>query len=291
MSSSDIRLDLVIITGLSGAGKCTALHVLEDAGYLAVENLPSAIIGSLLSQLVADGEVRRIALIADSRDPRFPSSVRRVVDDARSQGHTVRILFQEATDEVLVRRYSETRRRHPLAKDGRTGSQAIAEERELMAPVRNEASHVIDTSTLSIHDLKVRVRDYLMVPDERRLHLVFMSFGFMYGIPTEASYVFDVRFLPNPHFVPGLREKTGKAPEIRDWLDQWDQTREITQRLAEFLDTVVPANDAEGKHQLVVCIGCTGGRHRSVALTEAAAARFHGSGFQVTVLHRDIEKG
>lgn len=291
MSSSDTRLDLVIVTGLSGAGKSTALHVLEDAGYLAVENLPTPIIDSLLNLMVASGEVRRVGLVGDSRDPGFPSSVRCLVEDARTQGHTVRVLFQEATDEVLVRRYSETRRRHPLATEGRTLSQAIAKEREIMAPVRNEASHVIDTSSLSIHDLKVRVRDYLMVPDERRLHLVFMSFGFMHGIPTEASYLFDVRYLPNPHFVPGLREKTGKDPEIRDWLDQWDQTREITQRLAEFLDTVVPANDAEGKHQLMVCIGCTGGRHRSVALTETIAARFRGSGFQVTVLHRDIEKG
>ena len=291
MAASDTRLDLVIITGLSGAGKSTVLHVLEDAGYLAVDNLPAAIIDTFLALLVASGEVHRVALVGDSRDPRFPSSVGRVMEEARDHGHTVRLLFQEATDEILVRRYSETRRRHPLATDGRTVSQAIAQERELMAPVRERASHVIDTSALTIHELKTRVRDFLMVPDERRMHLVFMSFGFKYGIPMEASYLFDVRFLPNPYFLPGLREKTGKDPEIRDWLDQWDQTREITQRLAEFLDTVVPANDAEGKPQLMICIGCTGGKHRSVALTEATARRFRGSGFQVTILHRDIEKG
>jgi RNase adapter protein RapZ len=291
MQAPEHRLDLVIVSGLSGAGKSTALNVLEDAGYQAVDNLPAALMDTFLTLLVASGEVRRIALGADSRDASFPAAVGRVIDAARAQGHTVRMLFQEATDDVLVRRFAETRRRHPLATDGRTVSQAIEEDRRLMAPVREQASHVIDTSALTIHELKTRVRDFLMVPDERRMHLVFMSFGFKYGIPTEASYLFDVRFLPNPYFVPGLREKTGKDPEIRDWLDQWDLTRDIIQRLSEFLDTVVPANDAEGKPQLMVCIGCTGGRHRSVALTEATARRFRSSGFQVTILHRDIERG
>lgn len=291
MQAPDHRLDLVIVSGLSGAGKSTALNVLEDAGYLAVGNLPAALMDTFLTLLVAAGEFRRVALIADSRDSHFPRSVEKVLEGARGQGHTVRMLFLEATDEVLIRRYSETRRRHPLAADGRTVSQAIVAERELMSPVREQASQLIDTAPLTIHELKTRVRDFLMVPDERRMHLVFMSFGFKYGIPTEASYLFDVRYLPNPYFVPGLREKTGKDPEIRGWLDRWDQTREITQRLAEFLDTVVPANDAEGKPQLMVCIGCTGGRHRSVALTEATARRFRGSGFQVSILHRDIERG
>ncbi len=291
MPAPEHRLDLVIVSGLSGAGKSTALNVLEDAGYLAVDNLPVALVDTFLTLLVAADEFHRVALIADSRDPQFPSSVKRIVDDARGQGHTVRMLFLEATDDVLIRRYSETRRRHPLAMDGLTVSQAIAAERVLMAPVREQASQLIDTAPLTIHELKTRVRDFLMVPDERRMHLVFMSFGFKYGIPTEASYLFDVRYLPNPYFVPGLREKTGLDKEIRDWLDRWDQTREITQRLSEFLDTVVPANDAEGKPQLMVCIGCTGGRHRSVALTEATAHRFRGSGFQVSILHRDIERG
>ncbi len=291
MPVSEHRLDLVIVSGLSGAGKSTTLNVLEDAGYLAVDNLPAALMDTFLTLLVAAGELRRVALVADSRDRQFPSSMKKIVEDARAQGHTVRVLFLEANDEVLVRRYSETRRRHPLAKEGLTVSQAIAQERELMAPVREQASQLIDTAPLTIHELKTRVRDFLMVPDERRMHLVFMSFGFKYGIPTEASYLFDVRFLPNPYFVPGLREKTGMDPEIREWLEQWDQTREITQRLAEFLDTVVPANNAEGKPQLMVCIGCTGGRHRSVALTEATARRFRGAGFQVSILHRDIERG
>ncbi len=283
-------LDLVIVSGLSGAGKSTALHVLEDASYLAVDNLPAAIVDTLLSLLVASGEGRRVALVADSRDRTFPSSLGRIVKNARSEGHAVRILFLEATDEVFVRRYSETRRRHPLATDGRTVSQAIAQERILMGPVREQASCVVDTASLSNHELKARVRGFLMVPDEHRMNLVFMSFGFKYGIPTEASYLFDVRFLPNPYFVLGLREKTGKDSEIRDWLEKWDQTREITQRLAEFLDTVVPANDSDGRPQLMVCIGCTGGRHRSVALTETTAGRFRSKGYQVSVLHRDIEK-
>ena len=291
MQAPEHRLDLVIVSGLSGAGKSTALNVLEDAGYLAVDNLPTALMDTFLALLVAAGEVHRVALVADSRDPRFPSSMREIVEGARAQGHTVRVLFLEATDDVLVRRYSETRRRHPLAKEGRTVAQAIEKERGLMAPVREQASQLINTAPLTIHELKARVRDFQVVPDERRMHVIFMSFGFKYGIPMEASYLFDVRFLPNPYFVPGLREKTGMATEIREWLDQWDQTREITQRLAEFLDTVIPANDAEGKPQLMVCIGCTGGRHRSVALTEATAKRFRGSGFQVSILHRDIARG
>jgi UPF0042 nucleotide-binding protein len=202
----------------------------------------------------------------------------------------VRVLFLEASDDALVRRYSETRRRHPLATDGRPVGEAIAREREIMAPVRERASHVLDTTLLTIHELKARVRDFLAVPDERRMHLVFMSFGFKFGLPAEASYVFDVRFLPNPYFVPELREKTGRDPEVLDWLDRFDEAREFTRRLAEFLDMVVPANDAEGEPQLIVCIGCTGGRHRSVALAEVVARRFRGAGHQVSVLHRDIER-
>ncbi|MBM4371416.1 MAG: RNase adapter RapZ [Deltaproteobacteria bacterium] len=283
-------LDLVIVTGLSGAGKSTALRVLEDAGYLAVDNLPTPIVETFLALVSASGEAHRVAMAADSRDRKFPASVGRIVEDARARGHVVRVLFLEASDDALVRRYSETRRRHPLAVEGRLVGEAIALERQLMAPAREAASHVLDTTLLTIHELKARVRDFLAVPDERRMHLVFMSFGFKYGIPAEASYVFDVRFLPNPYFVPELRQKTGRDPEILDWLDRFDETRELVRHLSALLDVVVPANDAEGKPQLMVCIGCTGGRHRSVAITEIAARRFKGRGYQVSELHRDIER-
>lgn len=285
-------IEVIIVTGLAGAGKSTALKVLEDAGYFALDNLPSAIIDPLLSLFQGNDEVTKVALVADSRDRGFPNSILQMVETIKGRGLLVKVLFLDATDEILVRRFSETRRPHPLFLEaGSHLSQAIRTERERTRPVKDIAHTILDTSKLNIHQLKAKVREVASIPSDQRLELVIMSFGFKFGIPPEASYLFDVRFLPNPYFVPALQGMTGLDQEIVEWLGKWSRTHLTIEKLLDFLDLVVPANEEEGKSLLNICIGCTGGRHRSVAIAERLAEHFRSGrqGYNITVIHRDIK--
>jgi RNase adapter protein RapZ len=284
--------DLVVITGFSGAGKSTAMNVFEDAGYFCVDNLPPEMIRSLVELFVHEGsKVERAAVVSDVRGGVYFEALRAVVDDLDALGLSHHVLFLEAAEQTLVTRYKETRRRHPLAPDGSVAA-GVAEERALLAPLREQADLVIDTTGMSTATLRSKIADELL-PHEvaGRLALTFMSFGFKHGPPREEDLAFDVRFLANPHYEADLRELTGKDPRVVEYIARDGRLDEFYERLHALLDFLLPQYVSEGKAHLVIAIGCTGGRHRSVAIAEHLAARYRDSDeLDVAIEHRDIDK-
>jgi UPF0042 nucleotide-binding protein len=284
--------DLVVITGFSGAGKSTAMNVFEDAGYFCVDNLPPEMIRSLVELFVHEGsKVERAAVVSDVRGGVYFEALRAVVDDLDALGLSHHVLFLEAAEQTLVTRYKETRRRHPLAPDGSVAA-GVAEERALLAPLREQADLVIDTTGMSTATLRSKIADELL-PHEvaGRLALTFMSFGFKHGPPREEDLAFDVRFLANPHYEADLRELTGKDPRVVEYIARDGRLDELYERLHALLDFLLPQYVSEGKAHLVIAIGCTGGRHRSVAIAEHLAARYRDSDeLDVAIEHRDIDK-
>jgi RNase adapter protein RapZ len=281
--------DLVVITGFSGAGKSTAMAVFEDAEYFCVDNLPPEMIRSLVDLFMHSGaRVARAAVVSDARGREHFESLTAMLDELRSIGVHYRILFLEADEETLLRRYKETRRRHPLAPRG-TVATGIARERELLAPLRERADVVIDTSRLSAAMLRRRLtEDLLPTRHPGRLAITFQSFGFKYGASRDADLMFDVRFLPNPHYEPELRPFTGKDARVVEFINRDGALDEFYDHLDPLLDYLLPQYLAEGKSHLVIAVGCTGGRHRSVAITEHLAERYRSNrGYLVDVLHRD----
>jgi UPF0042 nucleotide-binding protein len=289
----------VILSGLSGAGKSTAAKCFEDVGYYCVDNLPTPLLERFLDEhLEMAPEREQIAVVADVRAPGFAEDFPRLLD-TRTDDQKVTLIFFEASDEILVRRFSETRRPHPLAKD-RPVLEGIRMERELLAELRSRADLVIDTGEWSVHDLRRQIfRDF--VPDKeahKGLVVSVSSFGFKHGIPRGTDLLFDVRFLPNPHFVPGLREQTGLDPAVEEFLGAQEEFGELQERLGELLLYLLPKFQRETRSYLSVAIGCTGGKHRSVAMAEAlgkaleSAGKERGAnGWSVQVSHRDIERG
>jgi RNase adapter protein RapZ len=284
--------DLVVITGFSGAGKSTAMNVFEDAGYFCVDNLPPEMIRSLVELFVHEGsKVERAAVVSDVRGGVYFEALRAVVDDLDALGLSHHVLFLEAAEQTLVTRYKETRRRHPLAPDGSVAA-GVAEERALLAPLREQADLVIDTTGMSTATLRSKIADELL-PHEvaGRLALTFMSFGFKHGPPREEDLAFDVRFLANPHYEADLRELTGKDSRVVEYIARDGRLDEFYERLHALLDFLLPQYVSEGKAHLVIAIGCTGGRHRSVAIAEHLAARYRDSDeLDVAIEHRDIDK-
>jgi UPF0042 nucleotide-binding protein len=284
--------DLVVITGFSGAGKSTAMNVFEDGGYFCVDNLPPKMISSLVELFVHKGsKVERAAVVSDVRGGVYFEALRAVVDDLKSLGVNHQVLFLEAAEQTLVTRYKETRRRHPLAPDGSVAA-GVAAERALLEPLRSRADLVIDTTGLSSAMLRGKIADELLPRrPASRLALTFMSFGFKHGPPREEDLAFDVRFLPNPHYVPELRELTGHDPRVVEYIARDGRLGELYERLYSLLDFLLPQYVAEGKAHMVIAIGCTGGRHRSVAISEHLAARYGDrEDLTVAVTHRDIDK-
>ncbi len=277
----------VAITGLSGSGKSTAAKCFEDAGYYCVDNLPL----ELLAQLLAEHETLvpehdRIAVVADVRSPGFAERFPEVLEGSPG---TVLIFF-EASDDVLVRRFSETRRPHPLALD-RTVVEGIQAEREILSPLRARADLVVDTGEWSVHDLRQHIfREYAAVVSSQLVVSV-TSFGFKFGIPKGADLLFDVRFLPNPYFVEGLRAKAGTDPEVRGFLESEAEFGDVLAKLEEFLEFLLPRYERENRSYLTIAIGCTGGRHRSVAIAEALARSLRTTKRSVQVNHRDVNRG
>jgi UPF0042 nucleotide-binding protein len=280
----------VILTGVSGSGKSTALRALEDAGFYCVDNLPILFLEKLLELSGhTAGEVSRIALVVDAREGRFLGEAPRIIEEVRQKGSDVQVLFLDASDDSLVRRYSETRRRHPLAGEGSVPD-GISAERRALADLKTIADEVIDTTTLNVHELKRLVARRFVMGDGARLGVTVVSFGFRFGIPTHADMVLDVRFLPNPFFVPELKPYPGTDPRVAGFVLGQPDAKAFLERLGELFGFLLPRYRTEGKSYLTIAVGCTGGRHRSVALATAFAERLEASGQPVRLWHRDIEK-
>jgi UPF0042 nucleotide-binding protein len=290
MSEARPGIQMLILTGMSGAGKSTVLRALEDVGYYCVDNLPIIIVEKLLelSEHTA-GEVSRIALGVDAREGRFLSEAPRVIRELREKGAEVEVLFVDCADEVLIRRYSETRRRHPMAGDG-TVADGIGAERRALADLKALADEVIDTSTLNVHELKRLVTRRSAGGENTKLGVTVVSFGFRFGIPTHADLVLDVRFLPNPFFIPELKPHPGTDPRVAEFVLSQPDAKAFLERLSELLGFLIPRYRAEGKSYLTIAIGCTGGKHRSVALAGALSDRLTSGGQPVRLWHRDVDK-
>jgi UPF0042 nucleotide-binding protein len=280
---------LVILTGLSGSGKGSVLKTFEDLGFYCVDNMPVDLIPSF-SQLYAQGseEIERAALLVDAREG---GQLRRLPDIIRElrREHPVTLVFTEAADEALLRRFSETRRPHPLGHQ-RPILEGIRRERKLMVPIRRLADAVIDTTKFNVHELRQFIIDRFQNPNRRPLLISLVSFGYRYGLPAEADLVFDVRFLPNPHFVPSFRLFTGKDPRVARYIRSFPQTNHFLRRIESLLAYLVPHYIREGKSYLTIAFGCTGGRHRSVMMAEAIRRGLARLGYSVKVVHRDVEK-
>ena len=281
----------VVITGLSGAGKSYAIKCFEDMGFFCVDNLPTTLIPTF-ADLVARADTRRgrVALGVDVREGEYLSHFLETLAQLRERGHAVEVLFLEAGEEALVRRYRETRRRHPLAPDGNV-LDGIRAERKALSTVREVADRIVDTSALTVHQLKDFLIEAYVAPKARPgLAVSLVSFGFKHGVPIDADLVFDVRFLPNPHFVEGLRPLDGRDERVRDFVLKHEESRELLRRIADFLGFVLPAYQREGKAYLTIAVGCTGGRHRSVALVEELRPAVDKLGLTPTLVHRDLDR-
>jgi UPF0042 nucleotide-binding protein len=280
---------IVVITGMSGSGKSTAIRALEDAGWFCIDNLPAPLLPKVTELSAPGGEDKRLAFVIDVREGRFLSDAPRVIDEARRAGHQVEVLFLDASDESLIRRYSETRRRHPLA--GRGGvSEGIARERAALKELREQAQHLVDTSGLSVHELRRQIQTRFGGENQGQLSLTLMSFGFKYGVPSQADLVLDVRFLPNPFFIPELKAFTGRDPKVAEFVMDRPETKEFLDKTVDLLTFLLPKYQKEGKAYLTVAIGCTGGKHRSVAVTAALGERMKIDRPDAHVFDRDVDK-
>lgn len=284
-------LSLVIVTGLSGSGKSTAIRALEDLGFYCIDNLPVPLIPRFLDLCRQSGEgLSRVALGVDLREREFLADAPRVLDRVRRQGHHVEILFLDAANDVLVRRFSETRRPHPLAAGGGP-VEGIARERAELGGLRERATRVLDTTALTVHELRDELRQVFAAGGTHPSLVVFLlSFGYKYGVPTDADLIFDGRFLTNPYFVAELRDKTGMDPPVAEFVLAREEAREFLERLCGLLTFTLPLYEREGKTYLTAALGCTGGRHRSVALVEEIGRRLGAEGLDVQVRHRDLAR-
>jgi UPF0042 nucleotide-binding protein len=286
--SRDSR-QLVIVTGLSGSGKGSVLNTLEDLGYYCVDNLPVSFIPTFSELYVqGSGEIERAALGVDAREGEQLEKLPEIFRKLSKETH-VTLVFVEASDAVLMRRFSETRRPHPIGRNLPV-REGIREERRKMAPIRRLADVIIDTTKFNVHELQHIVAEQFQNPDLKPLVVSVVSFGFRHGIPTDADLVFDVRFLPNPHFVPRLRPFSGKDPRVARYIRSFSQTKVFLKKLEGLLTYLIPHYIAEGKSYLTIAFGCTGGRHRSVMMAEVIRRALAKKGYTAKVVHRDIDK-
>jgi RNase adapter protein RapZ len=283
-------LRIVIVTGLSGSGKSTAIKAFEDLGYFCVDNLPVLMLPDFLKLREESSEgLWHIALGMDIRERRFLESYSKIFSELGRRGANLEILFLEATDDVLQRRFSQTRRKHPLAGKGSV-LEGIKAEREMLRDLKAMATRVVDTSSANVHDLKRMIsRLYALSPDQDALHVMVLSFGFKYGVPAEADIVMDVRFLPNPFFVEGIRDLDGRREEVIRFVLRDEQSQVFLDKFSTLLTDLLPRYRAEGKSYLTIAIGCTGGKHRSVVVAEKLAERLVEKGYRAHLSHRDVE--
>jgi UPF0042 nucleotide-binding protein len=282
-------MDFLLITGMSGAGKSLALNYFEDRGYFCVDNLPPALI-SKFAELCLQSDLDKIALVSDIRGREFFNELFAELANIEKMNLNYNILFLEASDDVLIRRYKETRRRHPLDEEGRI-LDAIERERKLLEELRGRATKIIDTGELKRTELQEELNQLFLTEDDNNLlHLSLISFGFKYGIPRDADLVMDVRFLPNPYYVESLREKTGNDQEVQEYVLKWPSTEKFYTKFFDLIDFLLPEYKKEGKSHLSVAIGCTGGKHRSVTTVNKLADFLKEQEFNINIEHRDIEK-
>ena len=285
-------MKFVILTGMSGAGKSTALKMMEDIGFYCVDNLPIPLLEKFveLSEL-QNAELQKVAVGIDARSGQALDELKNVLDRIKEKGGSYEIFFLDSDDSVLVKRYKETRRSHPLAPGERV-DKGIALERERLAFLKERADYILDTSQLLTRELKAEIEKiFLKNQDYKNLFITILSFGFKYGIPVDSDLVFDVRFLPNPYYVEGLRAKTGNDKEIQEYVLQFKEAHEFLDKLTDMIDFLIPNYISEGKNQLVISIGCTGGKHRSVTLANELYKRLaKKTEYGLKIEHRDIEK-
>ena len=290
MTSNAAPLDVTIITGMSGAGRSEAAHVLEDLGFFVIDNLPPMLIGKVAELARGQETASRYALVVDVRSGDFLHDLSAAIDELRQRGVTTRILYLDAGDDVLVRRYEESRRRHPLSDSERV-SDGIARERALLEPLVGEADLRVDTSTLNVHELRDRLRELFSErASDATLQVNVVSFGYKHGLPLDVDLVFDCRFLPNPHWVDDLRPLTGLDEPVRAYVLSQRGTREFLEELDRLFGLLLPGYEREGKSYLSIAFGCTGGRHRSVVIAEQLAERLHRQGRRAAVHHRDVDR-
>ena len=284
--------DVVIITGMSGSGRTQAMHVFEDMGYFCIDNLPPRLILQLAEIVgINAGVGRHLAVTSDLRSQGLFDELLDAIQTLREHEMTCKVVFLEASDEVLIRRYSENRRRHPLAKRGGSTADAIKRERAALADIRDRADMVIDTSRLRTNALRTRLRKaFSELTDQQLMDVHVFSFGFKHGMPVEADLMIDVRFLPNPFYDPEMRTLTGLDQKVSDFVLEHPKTKEFLTAWYQLLDAVMPGYIAEGKPQLSIAIGCTGGQHRSVAIAEATARYLERQQYHVSISHRDLPK-
>jgi RNase adapter protein RapZ len=279
---------VVLLTGLSGSGKSTAIRALEDLGFFCIDNLPVPLLPKVIELAAGGGSLQALAFVIDTRGRQFLSEAGQMVERLRDEGVPMRIAFLEAADDELVRRFSETRRRHPLGEEGVTLREGIRREREQLSELRHRADEVIDTSSHTVHTLKALIQKRYGGDQEATLQVTVLSFGFKHGVPVECDLVFDVRFLPNPYFVEGLRPLTGRDQDVSDYIFSYAETNRFLSLFQEMVDFMLPMYEREGKSYLTIGLGCTGGRHRSVALCETIAERLEIRGWQASLRHRDL---
>lgn len=287
-------MDLILVTGLSGAGKSKALEILEDIGFYCIDNMPPVLIPKFAEMCFqSQGKTEKVALVTDVRGGNFFSQLIENLDALKTSGYHYKILFLDASINTLINRYKETRRKHPLSQDGQVGIlEAITDEQQMLQEIKERADYIVDTTNLSPHQLRDQIVRIFIDRTEKGRGLVVdvRSFGFKYGIPIESDLVFDVRFLPNPFYIEELQHKTGLDPAVFDYVFQWRQTIEFEEKLIDMVRFLIPHYIEEGKTSLVISIGCTGGKHRSVAIAKRLSELLEKENYYVVTTHRDIGK-
>jgi UPF0042 nucleotide-binding protein len=280
----------VVLSGPSGSGKSTAIKALEDLGYYCVDNMPVALLPRFMELLARSGEIARVAAVIDVREREFLKDFVQVFSDLKTAGYHMELIYLEASDDALVRRFSETRRRHPLALE-ESPLEGLLMERELLKELKSLADKVVDTTEFNVHQLRDLIKEFYSGPVTReKMALNFISFGYRYGLPSDADLVIDVRFLPNPFFVDKLKKHDGLEKSVKDYILSREEAKEFLARFRNFLDYLIPLYWKEGKSYLTIAVGCTGGKHRSVAMVEAIAEGFHPDMVSIRKRHRDIKK-
>lgn len=285
-----INLKVVIITGMSGSGKTTSLRALEDVGFFCVDNLPVALLPEFLEiQSVAAKNISKVAMVMDLREKSFLDTYPEIFKQLSEKGYKIEILFLDAGDDVLLHRFSETRRTHPLSQRGSI-MDGIHDEREKLSPLKQMADKIIDTTSLNVHQLKDSIQRLFIDSNTRKMVIHLISFGYRYGLPADADMILDVRFLPNPHFVEALKHHDGHHTQVRDYVLEGEESRIFIQKLFELMALLIPLYEKEGKVRFNIALGCTGGKHRSVVMSNELVTYFTQQNYIVTISHRDIGK-